>query len=59
MSKEIRAFLIELRYARLKIEKIEHELKTGPSMVSSGELRSKVDLVMGALKNAKSWLKEK
>lgn len=58
MSEEIREAMIQLRYARLKIEKIEGELK-GSSVVPSGELRTEVDLVIVALKSAKSYLKEK
>ncbi len=54
---EIREVLIQLRYARQKIEYIEGELKKS-STVASGELGVKIDGVIGALHIAKAILQE-
>ena len=52
-----REVLIQLRYARQKIEHIEGELKKS-STVAPGELRVKIDGIIGALHVAKAILQE-
>ena len=54
---EIRGILIRLRYARQKIEHIEAEIQKS-SAIAPGELRVKVDGVIGALHIAKGILQE-
>ena len=54
---EVRGILIQLRYARQKIEHIEGELKKG-SAIAPGKLRVKIDGVIGALHVAKANLLE-
>ena len=49
--------LIQLRDARQEIEHIEGELKKN-SVVSSGELRVKIDRVIGAVCTARAILQE-
>ena len=54
---EIREVLIQLRYARQKIEHIEAEIQKS-SAIASGELRVKIDGAIGALLIAKGILGE-
>ena len=54
---EIREVLIQLRYARQKIEHIEEEIQKS-SVVAPGELRVKIDGIIGALYVAKAILHE-
>jgi len=54
---ETREILIQLRYARQKIEHIEGDLKKSP-VIASGELRVKIDGVIGSLQVAKARLLE-
>ena len=46
---EIREVLIQLRYARQKIEYIEEELQKSSAIVAPGELRVKIDDIIGDL----------
>lgn len=53
---EIREVLIQLRYARQKIEHIERELKKSSAIAAPGELQFKIDGVISALYTAKAIL---
>lgn len=54
---ETREMLIQLRYARLKIEFIEKMLQQNPS-VFSGEFQVDTDMAIDALKKAKVMMRE-
>jgi len=54
----MREVLIQLRYARQKIEHIEGELKMSSEIKAPGELRVKINGVIGALCVAKAILHE-